>query len=75
MGATDKDERYLSEWSPSSAAIDLIRLNGISDEQIEKSLTYLKNQVELNDINDVDGYDNWSAFFIMFCIKAHITDK
>jgi len=61
----------LSEWSPSDAAIDLIRLNGISDEQISKSVNYLKNQTELNDINDVEGYDNWNSFFIMFCIKAN----
>jgi cytochrome c oxidase subunit IV len=50
--------------------MDLIRLNGINDEQIEKSLAYLKSQSELVDIDDVDGYDNWNAFFIMFCIKA-----
>ena len=61
----------LSEWSPSASALDLIRLNGISDRQIEKSLTYLKQQSSLSDISDVDGYDNWNAFFIMFCIKAN----
>ena len=63
--------KLLSEWSASDAAIDLIRLNGISDEQISKSVNYLKNQTELNDINDVEGYDNWDSFFIMFCIKAN----
>ena len=61
----------LSEWSPSAPALDLIRLNGISDGQIEKSLTYLKQQTSLSDISDVDGYDNWNTFFIMFCIKAN----
>lgn len=61
----------LSEWTPSESALDLIRLNGISDSQIEKSLTYLKRQSSLSDISDVDGYDNWNAFFIMFCIKAN----
>ncbi len=61
----------LSEWSPSASALDLIRLNGISDGQIEKSLTYLKQQTSLSDISDVDGYDNWNTFFIMFCIKAN----
>ncbi|MBT3202796.1 MAG: hypothetical protein HOM14_02815 [Gammaproteobacteria bacterium] len=62
--------KLLSEWQPSESAMDLIRLNGINDEQIEKSLAYLKSQSELVDIDDVDGYDNWNAFFIMFCIKA-----
>ncbi len=62
--------KLLSEWQPSESAMDLIRLNGINDEQIKKSLAYLKSQSELVDINDIDGYDNWNAFFIMFCIKA-----
>jgi hypothetical protein len=61
----------LSEWSPSASALDLIRLNGINDRQIEKSLRYLKHQSSLSDISDVDGYDNWNTFFIMFCIKAN----
>jgi hypothetical protein len=60
----------LSEWQPSAAALDLIRLNGIHDAQIEKSLAFLKNQSGLDNIDDVEGYDNWNAFFIMFCIKA-----
>ena len=63
--------KLLRQWIPSKAAIDLIKLNGISDEQIEKSLAYLKQQTELNDIDDIDGYDNWNAFFIMFCVKAN----
>lgn len=62
--------KLLNEWSPSASAINLIKLNGISDEQIEKSLAYLKNQTELSDIDDIDGYDNWNAFFIMFCVKS-----
>lgn len=63
--------KLLNDWSPSDSAIDLIRLNGISDEQIEKSIAYLKDKTELSNIDDVDGYDNWNAFFIMFCIKAN----
>ena len=63
--------KLLSEWLPSVPAIDLIKLNGVEDGQIEKSLAYLKNQSELEDIDDVDGYDNWNAFFIMFCVKAN----
>jgi hypothetical protein len=62
--------KLLSEWQPSIAAIDLIKLNGIEDVQIEKSLHYLKNQSEISNIDDVEGYDNWNTFFIMFCVKA-----
>jgi len=63
--------KLLVEWSPSKPAIDLIKLNGVADEQIEKSLAYLRGQPELVNIDDVDGYDNWNAFFIMFSIKAN----
>ena len=63
--------KLLVEWSPSKSAIDLIKLNGVADEQIEKSLAYLRGQSELVNIDDVDGYDNWNAFFIMFSIKAN----
>ncbi len=62
--------RLLSEWSPSEPAIELIKLNGINDQQIARSLAYLRDKSELVDIDDVDGYDNWNAFFIMFCVKA-----
>ena len=63
--------KHLQAWTPSIAAIDLIKLNGIEDEQIEQSLSYLKKQKDLDNIVDVDGYDNWNAFFIMFCLKSH----
>jgi hypothetical protein len=63
--------KLLNEWSPSETAINLIKLNGINDQQIAKTLDYLKSQPELSDIDDVDGYDNWNALFIMFCIKAN----
>ena len=63
--------KLLSEWSPSEPAMNLIKLNGVEHEQIEKSLAYLKSQSDLNNIDDVDGYDNWDAFFIMFCVKAN----
>ncbi len=62
--------KSLSEWQPSESAIDLIRLNGIADAKISEALSYLKNQAGLDSIDDVEGYDNWNAFFIMFCIKA-----
>jgi len=62
--------KLLKDWSPSEPALHLIKLNGIEDEQIQKALAYLKAQTELNDIDDVEGYDNWDAFFIMFCVKA-----
>jgi hypothetical protein len=61
----------LSEWSPSQATIDVIKLNGIEDDHITKTVEYLKNETELNNIDDLDGYDNWNSFFIIFCIKAH----
>lgn len=63
--------KLLRDWSPTEAAINLIKLNGINDKQIEKSLAYLKSKSELSNIDDVDGYDNWGSFFIMFCIKAN----
>ena len=62
--------KLLNKWAPSEAAIELIKLNGIDDAQIEKSLAYLKSQGNLSDIDDVEGYDNWNAFFIMFCVKV-----
>ena len=62
--------KLLKDWRPSTTAIDLIKLNEIAESEIEKSLNYLKNQTEISNIDDVDGYDNWNAFFIMFCIKA-----
>ena len=63
--------KRLSEWSPSKSAISLIKLNGIDEDQLQKSLAYLKNNTDLDNIDDVDGYDNWNAFFIMFCIKVN----
>lgn len=62
--------KLLSEWKPSEATLDLLRLNGMSDAHIENSIHYLKTQTELVDIDKIDGYDSWNAFFIMFCIKA-----
>ena len=63
--------KLLSEWSPSTATIDVIKLNGIDDDHIRKTVDYLKNETELSNIDDLDGYDNWNSFFIIFCIKAH----
>lgn len=63
--------KLLSKWSPSPATIDVIKLNGIDDEHISKTVDYLKNETELNSIDDIRGYDNWNSFFIIFCIKAH----
>lgn len=63
--------KLLSEWSPSDTAINLLKLNGMSVTHIEESVSYLKAQNELNNIDDIEGYDSWNAFFIMFCIKAH----
>jgi len=63
--------KLLKEWSPSQATIDVIKLNGIEDEHITKTIEYLNNETDLNNIDDLEGYDNWNSFFIIFCIKAH----
>lgn len=63
--------KLLSDWTPSEAAIDLVKLNGVDDQQIELSIKYLKDQPDLKNIDDVKGYDNWNSLFIMFCIKAN----
>ena len=63
--------KTLKDWTPSQATIDVIKLNEIDDEHIAKTVNYLKNETELNHIDDVEGYDNWNSFFIIFCIKAH----
>ncbi len=62
--------RLLSEWSPSEATLELLKLNGMSKDHIERTLDYLRNNTELEDIDRINGYDNWDAFFIIFCIKA-----
>ena len=63
--------KLLKEWSPSQATIDVIKLNGIDEEHISKTVEYLKNETELSNIDDLKGYDNWNSFFIIFCIKAY----
>jgi len=63
--------KLLNESTPSGSALDPIRLNGIEDKQIEESLAYLKVQSSLSDIADIDGYDNWNAFFMMLCVKTN----
>jgi hypothetical protein len=63
--------KLLHEWSPSAATIEVIKLNGIDDAHIENTVSYLKNETDLKNIDDIDGYDNWNSFFIIFCIKAH----
>jgi hypothetical protein len=63
--------KLLKNWSPSTAAINVIKLNGIDDVHITKTLEYLRSETDLSNIDDVDGYDNWNSFFIIFCIKAH----
>ena len=63
--------KLLQEWSPSAAAIEVVKLNGIDDSHIENTVYYMKNESGLNHIDDIEGYDNWNSFFIIFCIKAH----
>ncbi|MDT8451827.1 MAG: hypothetical protein RQ936_03650 [Gammaproteobacteria bacterium] len=62
--------KLLSQWTPSQAAIDVIKLNGFDDAHIAKSEEYLKNQTDLEDIDKLEGYDSWDSLFIVFCIKA-----
>lgn len=63
--------KLLSEWSPSTATVDVIKLNGIDDTHISKTVEYLKKETSLENIDEIEGYDNWNSFFIIFCIKAH----
>ena len=63
--------KLLKDWMPSQATIDVIKLNEIDDKHISNTVEYLKNETELNNIDDIDGYDNWNSFFIIFCIKAN----
>jgi len=63
------NQDLLQDWQPSQAAMDLLELNGVSQQQIDRALDYLKQQSGLHSIEDIDGYDNWNAFFIMFCIN------
>ena len=63
--------KLLKDWTPSQATIDVIKLNEIDDDHIAKTVEYLKKETGLNNIDDVDGYDNWNSFFIIFCIKAY----
>jgi len=67
--------KLLSEWVPSQATINVIKLNGIDDDHIKKTVEYLKNETDLSNIDEIDGYDNWNSFFIIFCIKAHKTSQ
>ena len=63
-----KISKLLSEWIPSKAVIEFIKLNAITNEQIAKSVEYLKSQGKLNNI--VDGYDNWDTFFYSLLYKS-----
>ena len=63
--------KLLKDLTPSKAAIDLIKLNDINDQQIARTLDYLMHESELSDIDLLDGYDNWNSLFIMFCIKSN----
>ena len=62
--------KLLKDWQPSQAALELIALNGIDEKQAMEALEYLKNKSGLSDIDDIQGYNNWNALFIMFCIKS-----
>ncbi len=59
----------LQDWQPTQTTLELLELNGVNQQQIAQALDYLKQQSGLHSIADIEGYDNWNAFFIMFCIK------
>lgn len=63
--------KILKNWLPSKAAVNVLKLNGITNEMIQKSVYYLKDKSGLKHIEDVQGYSSWNSFFIMFCVKAN----
>jgi len=63
--------KILKNWLPSQAAVNVLKLNGVTNEMIQKSVHYLKSQTELKHIDDVENYSNWNSFFIVFCLKAN----
>ena len=63
--------KLLKDWTPSKAAIELLKLNGLDNEKIRNAEQYLKSQSELNSIDDVKGYDSWDSFFILFGVKTN----
>jgi hypothetical protein len=63
------NQDLLQDWQPSEAALNLLDLNGVSQQQIDRALDYLRQQSGLHSLADIEGYDNWNSFFIMFCIK------
>jgi hypothetical protein len=63
------NQDLLHDWQPSQKTLELLELNGVNQQKIDQALDYLKQQSGLHSIEDIDGYDNWNAFFIMFCIK------
>ena len=63
--------KILKNWLPSQACVNILKLNGVTNEMIQKSVHFLKSQNELKHIDDVEGYSDWNSFFIVFCNKAN----
>lgn len=59
------------DWVPSDETLRLLKLNGLSDDHIVASMRFIKTKFGGTSIDDIEGYDSWSAFFILFCIKAN----
>lgn len=66
-----ESNKILKNWLPSQAAVNVLKLNGITNEMIQKSVYYLKDKSGFKHINDIEGYVSWNTFFIMFCVKAN----
>ena len=67
----DNANKILKNWLPSQSAVNMLKLNGVTNEMIQKSVYYLKDKSGLKHIDDIEGYTNWNAFFIVFCVKAN----
>ena len=67
----DNANKILKNWLPSQSAVNMLKLNGVTNEMIQKSVYYLKEKTDLKHIDDIEGYSNWNAFFIVFCVKAN----
>ena len=63
--------KILENWLPSQSAVNVLKLNGVTNETIQDSVRFLKSQRNLKHIDDIEGYSNWNSFFIVFCTKAH----
>lgn len=67
---SNKKDTLINHWQPSKDTLDILKLNGMPDEHIRQSVSYLKDKFLNTSIDDIEGYNSWSELFIVFCIKA-----